>query len=231
MPKHKYLTVIHPPPPPPPPQLFPCTHSIWTWPAPTMQWQVTIASLHLINCRNNILPHKTGIFFQAEETLRTGIVGAKGASKFSLCLSLKTGCEWVGLLVGTELGGWGGMWGGGGGGMCLACEFTSRLRYPSGLLGRQNTFCEGSFSERFYLFVLPSVAAFLTFSHLSSVFIRVFLFLPVCSVSFSHSFKASLITVVHPVLVLVFPHSLSLSNNESARLKGWRVRNVCKMDV
>lgn len=126
------------------PCLFPCTHPIWAWRAPAARWQLTIASMPLINCWKDTPSNKQCILLQASETLPSGIVGAKYASAFSLRLSLKAGLESSGLLgvLGME-----------GGGLCLACKFQSRLRYPSDALAdSQIQFGEGVLASTFLCF-------------------------------------------------------------------------------
>lgn len=64
-----------------------------------------------------------------------------------------------------------------GGGLCLACKFQSRLRYPSGALAdSQNQFGEGGLASTFLCFCLHLS---LPFTLLSSLFITVFLFSPI----------------------------------------------------
>ena len=67
-------------------------------------------------------------------------------------------------------------WGVEGGGLCLACKFQSRLRYPSGALAdSQNQFGEGGLASTFLCFCLHLSLPFML---LSSLFITVFLFSP-----------------------------------------------------
>lgn len=136
------------------PCFFLCAHPIWARRAPAARWQLTIASLPLINCWNDTPSHKQCILLQASKTLRCAIVRAKYASTFSLGLSLKAGWERSGLL---------GVLGMRGGGLCLACKFQSRLRYPSGALAdSQNQFGEGVLASTFLCF---SFHLSLPFSH------------------------------------------------------------------
>lgn len=101
---------------------LPSTHPIWAWCAPTAWWQLMIAASPLINCWNDTPAHKQCIILWEWESLQSSIVEAKYAGTFSLCLSLAAGWERAGLL---------GVQGLEGGGVCLACKFQSRLRYPS----------------------------------------------------------------------------------------------------
>lgn len=88
--------------------LFPCTHPIWGRWAPAARWQLTIASLPLINSWNNPSSHKQWLLnLWAKEFLSSAIVGAKYGnfiSSSSLCSSLKAGWGNGGLLGGTEWG-------------------------------------------------------------------------------------------------------------------------------
>lgn len=64
-----------------------------------------------------------------------------------------------------------------GGGLCLACKFQSRLRYPSGTLAdSQNQFGEGGLASTFLCFCFHLSPPF---TLLSSLFITVFLFSPI----------------------------------------------------
>lgn len=163
------------------PFLFLCTHPIWAWPAPTVQWQLTIACSPLINWDDTV-SHKQCIILWASETLQNVIVWVKYASIYhSKQVESTVG---YGVCRGMK-----------GDGLCLACKFQSRLRYPSGALAdSQNEFGKGGLASTFLCFCFHLSLPFTLFS---LFFITVFLLSPVHPLT-SHLFITC--SLSHPLL-------------------------------
>lgn len=110
----------------------------------------------------------------------------------------------------------GGLLGGNeGGGLCLACKFTSRLRYPSGALAdSQNQFCEGALASTFICFCFHLSQLF---SHAGSCLYSSsasFCFLPIILrlLTFFHTFSPSTFYLAVCFVILPFPYPLCFSH-------------------
>lgn len=170
---------------------------------------------------NDTPSHKQCIILQASETLQNAIVWVKYASTYHS----KQVESAVGYWVCTGMKG---------DGLCLACKFQSRLRYPSGALAdSQNQFGEGGLASAFLCFCFHLS---LPFTLLSLRFITVFLLSPIhpltsylfimCSLSHPLSGSVSFLLNLPPYHPCVFFFlCLSSSCNKSVCLFGgwWKM--------